>query len=76
MDPSCILKRKRQAVSCIGSLSCFFCNSSEGDLHSAARDGKSRTITVGEERRQLGDTTLVDVQHRLSMISEEDFYEE
>ena len=76
MDPVCIVKRKRKAVSSFESLSCFFCNSSEGDLHTTSRDGKSRTITVGEERRQLGDPSHVDVQHRLSMISEEDFYEE
>ena len=76
MDPVCIVKRKRKAISSIESLSCFFYISSKGDLRTSTRDRKSRTITVCEERRQLGDTSHVDVQHRLSMIAEDDFYED
>ena len=73
MNPLRMVKRKRKAVSSIESLSCFLCTSSEGDLSTATRDGKSRTITVGEERRQLGDTSHADVQHSISIISDEDF---
>ena len=62
MDRVRIIKRKRKSVISIQTLSCFVCNSTECDLRTAI-------ITVGEERRQIGDTSHVDVQHRLSMIS-------
>ena len=60
MNPVSIIKHKRQRRD-IDAARCFFCHSSSGDLRTASEGGKARTRTVAEQRRQLGDTSYVDV---------------
>ena len=71
MDPASIIQRKRQRIDT--SSACFFCQNNAGDLRTASAEGKARTRAVGEQRRQLGDTSYVYVLDRLNILSDEDF---
>ena len=71
MDPASIIKRKRQRIDT--SLACFFCQNNAGDLRTASAEGKARTRAIGEQRRQLGDTSYVYVLDGLNIRSGEDF---
>ena len=71
MNPASIIKLKRQRIDT--SSACFFCQNNAGDLRTASAEGKARTRAVGEQRRQLGDTSHVYVLDRLNILSNEDF---
>ena len=71
MDPAFIIKRKRQRIAT--SSACFFCHNNAGDLRTASAEGKARTRAVGEQRRQLGDSSYVYVLDRLNILSNEEF---
>ena len=71
MDPTSIIKRKRQRLDTNSAV--FFCQNNAGDLRTASAEGKDRTRAVGEQRRRLGDTSYVYVFGRLNSITNEDF---
>ncbi len=71
MNPASIIKLKRQRIDT--SSAYFFCQNNAGDLRTASAEGKVRTRAVGEQRRQLGDTSYVYVLDRLNILSNEDF---
>ena len=71
MAPASIIKRKRQRIDT--SSAGFFCQNNASDLRTASAEGKARTRAVGEQRRQLGDTSYMYVLDRLNILSNEDF---
>ena len=58
-----------QAAAHRHQFSLFFCQNKAGDLLTASAEGKARTRAVGEQRRQLGDTSYVYVLDRLNILS-------
>ena len=71
MDPVSIIKRKRQRIDTSSAV--FSVRINAGDLRTASSEGRARTRAVGEQRRQLGDTSYVYVLDRLNILSNEDF---
>ncbi len=62
-----------QAAAHRHKFSLFFCQNNAGDLRTALAERKARTGGVGEQRRQLGDTSYMYVLDWLNILSNEDF---